>query len=199
MVCILSCIRVVVSETLPCPTCARRSKISGQIAENFASGGAGSVSLTFSSKLAVEDVFLHCYSDLGGRAKSEFRPRWESEVGIPTSQPLAKKRAAVLLAREDLHFSDLGWRGSAGWRLRCQAEASIPGRDVACRMTVRPYDPYDSYDSAGWRGFAGQVAQQGGGFDAGQVARQGGGFDARQVAWQGGGFDAGQVARQRRL
>ena len=30
-------------------------------------------------------------SDLGGRAKSEFRPRWESEVGIPTSGGAARR------------------------------------------------------------------------------------------------------------
>ena len=128
MVCIVSYIRVLVSETLPWPTCARRSKISGQIIENFASTSVGEQSRN---------------SDLGGRAKSEFRPRWESEVGIPTlvgersrhsdlggrakSEFLVKKRAAVLPPREDLHVfpgknSDLGWRGLG------RLEASMPGR-----------------------------------------------------------------------
>ena len=68
----------------------------GQIAKKIASrpssNGAGLVSLTFSSKFAAEDVFLHCFvnwSEVGiptwvgersrnsDRAKSEFQPRWK--------------------------------------------------------------------------------------------------------------------------
>ena len=98
----------------------------------------------------------HALTDLrrwpgdGFFAKSEFRPRWKSGVGIPT----------------------LGGAGSAGWRLRCQAGgwctrsakpydrtirmirmtrragmAPMPGRDVA-----RAGDIEASTLSAGWRG-----------------------------------------------
>ena len=56
-------------------------------------------------------------------------------------------------------------------RLRYPAARTRSAKPPYDRMTC---DPSDSYDSAGRRGFdAGQVARQGGGFDA---ARQGGGF-----------------------
>ena len=96
-------------------------------------------------------------SDLGGRAKSEFRPRWESEVGIPISvgervpnsdlggraksecRPCSHWQKSALQSsphgRTYIFFlgriPTSGGAGSAGWRLRCQAEASTPGRDVA--------------------------------------------------------------------
>ena len=138
---------------------------SPKIASRPSSGGAGSVSLTFSSKLAVEDVFLHCYSDLGesevgiptsvgersrnsdlgGRAKSEFRPqwsefrpRWESDVRIPTSvgerslnsdlAAIGKKARCSPPPTGGLTFfpgknSDLG-----------RLEASMPGRGFDTRQ-----------------------------------------------------------------
>ena len=130
MACIVSYLRALVSETFPWPTCARRSKISGQIAENFGTDRRKfrlEAVLGWRELGVVEDVFLQCYEN------------W-SEVGIPTSQPLAKKRAAVLLMpgrwrgrvallpgrwRARVEASMPGrWRGSAGWRLRCRAGAA---------------------------------------------------------------------------
>ena len=80
-------------------------------------------------------------SDLGGRAKSELRPRWESKVGIPTCR--AGGAPGRLLCRAG---GAAGWRtrsakpppcdrlGGLAW-LRCRIEASTLGK--LARMTRR--------------------------------------------------------------
>ena len=121
-----------------------------------------------------------------GRAKSELRTRWQSEVGIPTS----------------------GVAGSAGWLV------VRPGGGFYAGQVARQGGGFNARQVARPGFNARQVARSGGGFYAGQVARQGqcqaggaaglqcqaGGADGWRLLCRAGGapgwgFYARQVAR----
>ena len=139
MVCVVSYIRVLVSETLPWPTCVRRSKISGH-AENFASRPSSVGERSWNSDLGwrgslqdqgradppgpdrcslpVRDRPITNSGSCGQMARGGDAGQVAWQGGGFDAGQVARQDGALMPGRWPGGFDAKAgtWRGSAGWR-----------------------------------------------------------------------------------